>query len=229
MVFADSSSYIFLRFSYTDDAFYTVNTISQSAFLPYATLPLYVGEDCNLAIAGNNVFNLSKSTATALKKVVTPSSWQVSQHSSSLIYVIAAQILYELDSVANTYTQIASLLAFQNYKLNNFENRLLIAGSNSTSNTSGTFTNQRVWVMVDGNILDFFDINAVGTVNVIASPELTKIYCQYTSNNGSMVVVVKSIDYSANVIADYFFTDLTHYLGTIKGISQLDVAHFDVG
>lgn len=83
--------------------------------------------------------------------------------------------------------------------------------------------------MVDGNILDFFDIKATGSVNIATSPELTKIYCEYTSSNGSTVVVVKSVDYSANVITDYFFTDLTHYLETIKGISQFDAAHFAVG
>lgn len=83
--------------------------------------------------------------------------------------------------------------------------------------------------MVDGIVLDFFDIKATSTVSIVASPELTKIYCQYTSNNGSIVAVVKSVDYSANVITDYFFSDLSRYLETIKGISQLDVAHFSVG
>ena len=83
--------------------------------------------------------------------------------------------------------------------------------------------------MVDGNILDFFDIKATSTVTIVPSPELTKIYCQYTSNNGSIVVLVKSVDYSANIITDYLFADLAHYLETIKGINQLDTAHFAVG
>lgn len=161
--------------------------------------------------------------------MATPSSWQVSQQSSSLIYVIAAQSLYEFDSVANAYTQIATLLPYQNYKLVTFEDRLLITGSNSMVNTSGTFTNSRVWVMVDGNILDFFEIKATGTATIVPSPELTKIYCQFTNNNGSTVAMVKSVDYNANIITDYLFADLSHYLETINSINQLDFAHFAVG
>jgi hypothetical protein len=55
---------------------------------------------------------------------------------------------------------------------------------------------------------------------VLGSPLLTKLGFGYTAiSTGTTIIVVKSIDYTANTAVDLAFQDSVHYLNTVSGMN----------
>lgn len=106
-------------------------------------------------------------------------------------------------------------------------------GNNSTSTASGYNIAGRIWVLIDGIVLDRFDIKASNSlspsITLITSTKLTKILYTYINANGLINVYVKSVYYISNMLVDLTFNDLPHFIDTISSIPKLNQTNFDLG
>jgi hypothetical protein len=118
---------------------------------------------------------------------------------ASLIYVIADYSLYGFDSATNSYILLIPLDHYQSYSIQDDKNHLIISGYNFTTSSLGYSIVERVWIIIDGIILDSFDMQAIKnptpSITLIASPFFTKIFYFYINTNGQTMIGVKSVDF----------------------------------
>jgi hypothetical protein len=117
-----------------------------------------------------------------------------------------------------------TLPPWNNYNIYNHENRLIVVGYNTTSTTGGVATYTLAYtfyVMIDGNskinMIDTFSVNvktSYASIPIIISPNLSKIYYQYTILGTNIPIsVIKTIDYVNMYLFD---VDLSSYSSTFS-------------
>jgi hypothetical protein len=67
--------------------------------------------------------------------------------SPNLKYIVAQNYLYKFNNNSQAYSIIYTLTNFFEFKLLNFEDRLIISGSTSTVSGGGYQITQKIWIM----------------------------------------------------------------------------------
>jgi hypothetical protein len=145
--------------------------------------------------------------------------------SSNLQYIILNNQLQRYNPIGLSYISLMALPPWNNYFIYNHENRLVVVGYNTnSSNVSGVTTytlSYTFYVMIDGNsqisMIDTFSVNvktSYASIPIIISPNLSKIYYQYTiQGTNTPISVLKAIDYINMYVFD---VDLSSYSSTFS-------------
>lgn len=197
----------------------------------------YISENCSFVYLGGSFYNIDASVNSTIVNMSVPGSNGMmgmpsnSIPSSSMQYMFTYNVLYKFSPSSNEYVAIYNLPYFSQCNFFNYQNRIVIscAGSMYNYNMMGMYytISQSIYVLRDNNgiveVLDVINFETISSsysygnllVPIVTSPELTKIYYQYSPYGSTTpTIVFKNIDYVNLYVYDVTFIDQQRFIDT---------------
>ena len=188
----------------------------------------YISENCSFASLGGSFYNIDASVNSTIVNISAPGSngmmgmLSYSIPSSSMQYMFTYNVLYKFSPSSNEYVAIYNLPYYSQCNFFNYQNRILISCAGSYYNMMNMYNvvSQYIYVLRDNNgiveVIDIINFESNASpysygnllVPIVTSPELTKIYYQYSPYGSTTpMIVFKNIDYVNLYVYDVTFID----------------------
>ena len=160
------SSIAFIKSNSTN--IYELGTVTNLSFIPQfnSSLPgvflqhLKPAEDCQLVRYFSNngtadpVFFYPTSNHSSLTQIPFPAGWVYQASSSSLLFSVAGDKLYQFNNGTNSFDAVHTFPTNLRYEVFSYQDRVVVLGSNSpASNNSATYNAYILHVKASGAVL----------------------------------------------------------------------------
>ena len=236
-----TSTYAFLKYDDFAGTFVDTASVLQSDMpspLNSATTTqmgsITLGQNCDLFIYSGQVYTIGTQISS-----VSGISSTIQASSSDLQYIVAGSTLFA--SASGSYTSLRTLASHTNYWINSIYNQIVVWGSTATQNgTNSTYTvSQNIYIILDSGsaqVLQEISMTAYNSytnrVQVLTSPELTKVLFEYNNdaaNFSSTVMSVYSVDWFVPSASTLTLVNPSSYSTAVAGVNTFTRSNFHLG